>query len=231
MIFGAFFAALTQLGDRRFRRVALVGIGLALALLAGVYVLFLLLIQALTPDSITLPIIGPVTGLDTLLGWASLFLMIGLSVFLMIPVASAFIGVFLEDVVRAVEDRHYPALPPAASAGIADSLRDSVNFVGLIVSVNVAALFVYPFAGPAAPLVFWGVNGLMLGREYFTLVAMRRIGRTAARDMRARNSLTIWIAGTLMAVPLSIPLVNLVVPVLGVATFTHLFHRLAAAGR
>jgi uncharacterized protein involved in cysteine biosynthesis len=29
-----------------------------------------------------------------------------------------------------------------------------------------------------------------------------------------------------MAVPLTIPLVNLVVPILGVATFTHLYHRL-----
>jgi uncharacterized protein involved in cysteine biosynthesis len=37
----------------------------------------------------------------------------------------------------------------------------------------------------------------------------------------------VWLAGILMAAPLSIPLVNLVIPVLGVATFTHLFHRLA----
>ncbi len=29
-----------------------------------------------------------------------------------------------------------------------------------------------------------------------------------------------------MAVPLTIPLVNLTVPILGAATFTHLFHRL-----
>ena len=29
-----------------------------------------------------------------------------------------------------------------------------------------------------------------------------------------------------MAAPLSIPLVNLLMPVLGAATFTHLFHRL-----
>ena len=34
-------------------------------------------------------------------------------------------------------------------------------------------------------------------------------------------------AGALMAAPLSIPLVNLVIPVLGVATFTHMVQRLA----
>jgi uncharacterized protein involved in cysteine biosynthesis len=36
----------------------------------------------------------------------------------------------------------------------------------------------------------------------------------------------IWVAGILMAVPLSVPLVNLFIPLLGAATFTHLFHRL-----
>jgi uncharacterized protein involved in cysteine biosynthesis len=32
-----------------------------------------------------------------------------------------------------------------------------------------------------------------------------------------------------MAAPLSLPLVNLLIPVLGAATFTHLFHRMRAA--
>jgi len=30
-----------------------------------------------------------------------------------------------------------------------------------------------------------------------------------------------------MAVPLTFPLINLIIPILGAATFTHLFHRLA----
>ncbi len=33
--------------------------------------------------------------------------------------------------------------------------------------------------------------------------------------------------GCLMAVPLSVPLVNLLIPILGAASFTHMFHRLA----
>ncbi len=231
MIFSDFLKALGQLGDRRFRRVALIGIALAFALLGAIYAVFLLAVQTLTPDSIDLPLIGPVTGVDSLLGWASLLLMLGLSVFLMVPVASAFTGLFLDDVADAVEARHYPALPPHPRASFGDSLRDAVNFLGLILAVNVGALFVYPFAGPAIPLVFWAINGVLLGREYFTLVAMRRMGRAEAKAMRGRNRLVIWAAGTMMAAPLSIPLISLIVPVLGVATFTHLFHRLAAGGR
>jgi CysZ protein len=231
VILADFLRALGQLGDHRFRRVMLTGVALTLALLGGVYALFLSAVGWLTPDSIDLPLIGPVTGVETLLGWASLLLMLGLSVFLMVPVASAFTGLFLDDVVQAVEDRHYPTLPPVPRQPFGDALRDTVNFFGLVLAINVLALFIYPFAGPAIPLVFWGLNGFLLGREYFTLVAMRRLGRDGARAMRGRNGLTIWAAGTLMAAPLSVPVVNLIVPVLGVATFTHLFHRLAQAGR
>lgn len=231
MIFTAFFRALGQIGDRRFRRVLLLGVLLALALLAGFYAAFLQLIWWLTPDSIEIPFVGPVTGIDTLLGWGSLLVMLALSVFLMVPVASVFTGLFLEDIVDAVEDRHYPALPPATPLPWAEALRQSVNFLGVVLAVNLGALFLYPFVGPFTPVLFWTVNGFLLGREYFTLVALRRLPPVEAAALRRRNGLRLWAAGTLMAAPLSIPVVNLVVPVLGVATFTHLFHRLAAAGR
>jgi uncharacterized protein involved in cysteine biosynthesis len=55
--------------------------------------------------------------------------------------------------------------------------------------------------------------------------------KTEVAAMRRRNRGKLWLAGTLMAAPLSIPVVNLLVPVLGVATFTHIFHRLASEGR
>jgi CysZ protein len=228
MIFSAFFRALGQLGDRRFRRVVFLGVLLALALLFATYALFLQAIWWLSPESIDIPIIGPVTGVETLLGWASVLVMIGLSVFLMVPVASAFTGLLLEDVADAVEDRHYPQLPPATVLPWPEALRQSVNFLGLVIAVNVAALFLYPFAGPAIPLIFWALNGFLLGREYFTLVALRRLPPPEMKALRGQNRWTLWAAGTLMAAPLSIPVLNLVIPVLGVATFTHLFHQMAA---
>ena len=46
------------------------------------------------------------------------------------------------------------------------------------------------------------------------------------RFAMAALSLVVMRLSYLMALPLSIPLVNLVIPILGAATFTHLFHRL-----
>ncbi len=111
MILASFRAALGQIGDPRFRRVILIGVLLAFALLAAVYALFLLGISLLAPETVDLPLIGPVEGLHSLLGWLSLFFMLGLSVFLMVPAAAAFAGLFTEDVAAAVEARHYAFLP------------------------------------------------------------------------------------------------------------------------
>ncbi len=226
MILGAFFRTLGQIGDPRFRRVLGLGVLLSLALLVGVYALFLWAVQALTPESVDIPFVGPVGGLHSLLSWASLFLMLGLSVFLMMPVASAFCGLFLDDVVEAVEARHYASLPVAPRLPWGDALIASFNLFALLIAVNLVALFLYPFVGPAAPFLFWAINGYLLGREYFDLVAQRRLGRAGARALRRQHAGTVWLAGVLMAAPLSVPLVNLLIPVLGAATFTHIVHRL-----
>lgn len=226
MIVSSFLAALGQLGDGRFLRVVLFGIVLSLALLAGVYAGFLTLITWVTPETIDLPLVGEVRWVGDLLGWASLLLMIGLSVFLMVPVAALFSGLLLDRVAAAVEDRHYPGLRATNPQGMGDQIIASVNFFGVLVAVNALALLLYTVAGPLVPLVFWAVNGYLLGREYFELAAARHLPRAEAKALRKRNSGRIWLAGTLMAMPLSLPFVSLLIPVLGAATFTHLFHRL-----
>ncbi|WP_298919562.1 EI24 domain-containing protein [uncultured Roseobacter sp.] len=224
MILKAFFAALGQLPDPRFRRVLLLGVALTLALLIAVSAGFVWLLSGLVGDQTTLPFIGDVRWLNDLVGWGSAFVLAILSVFLMVPVASAITSMFLDTVAQAVEDEHYPHLPKASAVPIGDAIRDTVNFLGVLIGANLLALILYLIFAPAAPLIFWGLNGFLLGREYFMLAAMRRVGRTEAKALRSRHMATIWTAGVLMAIPLSVPLLNLVIPILGAATFTHLFH-------
>ena len=226
MILGDFLKALGQMGDGRFLRVMVLGVGLSLALLFGIYAVLIGVVEVFVPGSITVPFIGQIGGLTTLFGWGSLVLVLVLSIFLMMPVASAFTAFFLDEVADAVEVLHYPALPPAQGTGFWDALVDTLGFLGLLLAVNLISLVVWPFAGPVMPLVSWAINGYLLGREYFTLVAARRVGRQRAMALRQRYNAQVWLAGALMAVPLAFPLVNLVVPVIGVATFTHMFHRL-----
>lgn len=230
MILNDFLKALGQIGDGRILRVMALGVMLALGLLYVIYIALIGAVDLFLPGSVTIPFVGQVDGLTTLFGWGSLLLVLVLSVFMMVPVAAAFTAFFLEEVADAVEDRHYPGLPAARSLGFWDQLIDTMGLLGLLLAVSLISLVLWPFAGPLMPVLAWGINGHLLGREYFTLVAARRLGRDGARALRQRHAGQVWLAGVLMAAPLSFPLVNLLVPVLGVATFTHLFHRLDRQG-
>ena len=227
MIFSDILKSIRQFSDPRFLRVLAMGLGLTVLLLLGFYLGFMGLVGWLLPDSFTLPWIGEITWVDTALTWASLPIMLLLSMVLMIPVASVFTGLFLDQIADAVEARHYPSLPPARPIGIIEALRDSVKFLGVMLLANIIALVLY--ITPLAPFVFWGLNGFLLGREYAQIVALRREGREGAARFRSKNRLTIFLAGVVMVVPLTIPVVNLLVPILGAASFTHIYHRITGS--
>ncbi len=223
--------ALGQMGDPAFRRVLGTGIGLSLGLLLAAAAALVGLAQWLVPDAVSLPLLGDLGWLDDLAAGGAVLALLVASVFLMVPVASLFTGLFLEAVAEAVEARHYPEAGPAPRTSLGTAARESLSYLALLIAANAAALVVYLTVPPLAPFVFWGVNGLLLGREYFQVVALRRMSRAQAARLRRRHTLQVWAAGVLMAVPLTIPVVNLAVPVLGAATFTHLFHRVSRRRR
>ena len=66
MILDDFRRALGQLGDPRFRRVLLLGLGLTIALLVALSIAAGWLVGWLVPDTLTLPWIGQVGFLDPL---------------------------------------------------------------------------------------------------------------------------------------------------------------------
>ena len=214
-----------QLSDPRFLRVVVQGVGLALSLLVAVYLGLLGLLEWWVPGQITLPLFGPIGGLGWAAGIGSAILMLALSVFLMVPVASAFSALFVERVAEAVEAVHYPG-QSARPLGVWTGLSEGASLLVLMLMVNLVALGLSFVLGPFGPVLFWVVNGWLLGREYFLMAAMRHMDRNQARALMGRHMGTIWLAGTLMAAPLSLPLVSLFVPVMGAATFTHLFPRL-----
>lgn len=222
--------ALGQMGDRRFLWVMMKAVALTVLLLAALSWLAGWGASFLPTDLGEWPLVGQVTLPGSGLQGLAIGAVLLASIFLMIPVAAIVISFFLEDVAEAVEARHYPLLPPATPPGFLANLSNALRFAAIVVVANVLALVLYLFSGPLAPLVFYAVNGYLLGREYFELVAARHMPLREAVALRRRHWLRAWAAGTLMAVPLTIPIMNILVPVLGVATVTHQFHRLWRGG-
>mgnify|MGYP006433068489 FL=1 len=78
-------------------------------------------------------------------------------------------------------------------------------------------------AGPLFPFVFYSVNGYLLGREYFELVALRRLGPAEATALRKRNGFKLFMTGALIAFLLTVPVVNLLAPIIATGMMVHLF--------
>ena len=146
--------------------------------------------------------------------------------FLLFPaVASTTAGFFLDSVAEAVESRHYPAQGPARRQSMAEIMLTSVRFLGILIALNLVVLVFLPFA-PIFPFVFYGVNGYLLGREYFELVALRRIEPGQAKTLRRGNRIAVLAAGVIIAFLFTLPIVNLAAPIIGTAAMVHVFERL-----
>ena len=170
---GDVLRAIRQIGDPTFRGVLLRGVGLSVALLAATTVVLVWGARWFVGPSVSLPWLGEVTWLDEAAGVAVLPLAMVASIFLMVPVASMFTGLFLDRIAQAVEDRHYPALGPPRVQGWTEALRETTGFLALVVAVNLCALVAYLALAPFALFIFWAVNGFLLGREYAQMVAAR----------------------------------------------------------
>jgi len=109
---------------------------------------------------------------------------------------------------------------------LATSLAQGARLGGLALLLNLLALPLYLLPGPNLP-VYLLLNGYLLGREYFEVVALRRLDAAATDRVRRRWRLRLWAIGAVIAPLLLIPLVNLVAPVIGVALMTLRFHRWA----
>ncbi|MGE5506857.1 MAG: EI24 domain-containing protein [Actinomycetota bacterium] len=139
----------------------------------------------------------------------------------------------LEGVADAVEARHYPGLNWPRPQRWTEVLGTSLRFLLVIAAANLLALPVYLallLTGLALPLSF-AVNGYLLGREYFELVALRRLPPAEARVLFSNRLGRFWLGGVVIAFLFSIPLVNLAAPVIATAFMVHLFQSLQPPAR
>lgn len=141
-------------------------------------------------------------------------------------VFSAFACLFLDGAVAAAEARHHPGLPPARRRPFWASAAEALRFLALSACLNLAVLpvLLLPGAGLAFPALYYAVNGFLLGREYFDAVALRRLRPAEAREMRRRKRWPLLAAGAFAAFLLTVPLINLIAPVITAAAMAHLFH-------
>lgn len=212
-----FVKSLKQLSDPRLKGVLRAGVLGALAL---EILLWVILWQA-----VSLLHLFQWEWLDTTLDVGALLAVMALGLWFFPVLATLIVGFFLERVAGAVEARHYPGLPPARQVGAFESLGTAFRFLLASLGLNLLALPFY-----FVPLLNLGVflllNGYLLGREYFELVAARRLAAGPMAQLRLANRGRLLLLGMAGAALMAVPLVNLAAPVLLTAWMVHVLQPL-----
>jgi len=142
-------------------------------------------------------------------------------------VAMAVIQFYADEVVIAVEQKHYPhAASTARELTLAEQTRQALRAGGRALLANLlAAPFALAllFTGIGTALLFWAVNAVLLGRELQDMVWLRHQQCNGQVCPIGRGDR--FLLGGAIAGLLALPFANFLAPVLGAASAAHLVHR------
>lgn len=147
--------------------------------------------------------------------------------FLFPVVATAFIGIFLDKVSRTIEARDYTSDPAGMDMGTLASIGEALHFLAFALILNIIAFGFALLIPPLYPFIFFAANGYLIAREYFFQVGLRHQSRLMVRALYVRHRLTLLFLGVGLTLLLLIPFLNLCVPLIAVATMTHVYKGVA----
>ena len=221
----AFALALQQLADPALRRIWLKSLAATLLLFAGLGAgLWWVADRALAWAGFEEARFAGAEGLRGALAFAGALLGGWL---LWRIVALAVLQFFADEVVAAVEARHYPHhAATARKLGWSEELARGLSGAARALLWNLLALpvaLLLLVTGIGAPLVFYLVNAVLLGRELQDMVWLRHRPTANAPAPLTRGG-RLMLGGAVTAL-LTVPFVNFLAPFLGAAAATHLIHR------
>ena len=224
-MFAPLIFAISQLGDRRLR--AVIWRSLFISAFTFVAILF---VVGWALEGLSVFGIGWLDRFVQIFGFAGIFAL-GLILF---PGFTGIVLMFLfEDIARAVEARHYPELPEPRHEPLHQTITNALRFTLVTVGLNLLVfIFIVPVLlitavfAPLVPLIIYGLNGYLIGREYFELASLRRLEPRATREMQIRYKWRIFLCGLLFVGLMTIPVLNWLMPVVASTTMIHLFETL-----
>jgi uncharacterized protein involved in cysteine biosynthesis len=164
--------------------------------------------------------VGWADSLTGLLGGVAVFVV---SLVMFPGVATLVLSFLLDDIARAVDAKYYPQLGPPRRQGWIELAWGSLRFALVSIVANLLALPIYLVLlifGIGIGL-FYVVNAYLLSREYFELVAGRRLAPAKADALRRAHAGRLWLMGLIIALLSTVPGINLIAPLLAAAAMLH----------
>ena len=212
----AFELAVAQLGDPRLRAVIWQSLGLSLLLQIAIGALAWWALQRFIHFDIG--------WLNTAIHWLGGAAVVVLSLILFPASFGIVVSVFMERIADIVESEHYPQLGRAHGISVWTGIWTGVVFLVAVIVLNLVMLPFYIlalFVAGLGALLFYAINGWLTGRMYYELVALRRRSPGDVKAWRKANLWPLWLSGVVIVFLGTIPVLNLIVPVLGTAAMVH----------
>jgi CysZ protein len=217
--------AVRQLQDRRFLTVWLIAAACAVAILVGVFFALEWALSQVDPARWPNWLAKAWGAVD---GWLAAPLVLVSGWFLFPAIATAVMGALLDDVVDAVEARHYPSHkapePMGFGRGLGLGLKSAARLIGWnLLALPLYVLLLFTALGPV--VLYLALNGYLLGRDYTEMVAIRHLGDSATPAFLKKDKLGLLTVGVGTSLLFLIPLAGLFAPLLGAAMATHATHQ------
>lgn len=220
-MFAALSKAFAQLPERTLRQSVILSVlGALIMIIATGFLSWLLIAKVGVFDVELLDNLSAVIGAIVVVVFAVLFY----------PATVMIVaGFFVDRVASAVEEKHYSNLPRPRDQGLAEIMKSAVSLLVVTLILNILLMPVYVgtfFIAGLGFVIFYGLNGYLLGREFFEIAAGRHMDPKEARALRRSKRWTVFGAGVIIAVLTTIPILNLAAPVIATAFMVHMFQLL-----
>lgn len=213
-------AAFRQVFSPAFRRVLFKSLGLTIAILVLAWFGF----ERLLTYFIAIDNAWISTTVAVLAG-LSLFVAM---IFLVAPISALVAGFYLDELAEQVEMSSAPIWPAGNAVPTGQAIGLAARFALLALAVNLGALLLLLVPGVNA-VAFIAANAYLMGREFFELAAMRYRPMHEAQALRRAHASYLFLAGLPIALFLSVPLLNLLTPLFGVAYMARIHKRVTGA--
>ncbi|TNE67962.1 MAG: hypothetical protein EP335_00390 [Alphaproteobacteria bacterium] len=145
-------------------------------------------------------------------------------------------GVLIDQIATAVEEEYYPHRVGRRKVSLADTLFGALKLMLAMIFLNALVFIPYVIllfttVGAGAFILFIIVNGYLLGREYFEMVATRHMPLREVTRLRKMHGGKIFMGGAAAAALFAVPFLNILAPIVTAAVMTHIFQFLTSGER
>ena len=134
------------------------------------------------------------------------------------------ISFFDDQIANIIEREDYPHLKPPEPPFWPTVMHDiTFSIKAIVLNILCLALWLIP---PVYIVVYYGMNGYLLGMQFFRMIAGRRVSVAEANVLKKKAHYSILMIGVSISFFSTVPFLNLAAPLIGIAAMVHLFQSL-----